>query len=579
MPPTPLEKQQTHRILEVLSSLSYQTGELSPYLQEVAQAVSDLIGLDWSLVTLCREGSEQILASSVDMGEAATQVYALHGQLAGTVVEKGCSVVVEDVTVCQDYGRAPEGYRSYLGVPLRIPNGEVIGTVCSFSHQPRQFTAEEVQLAEIFAERAATAIDNYQFYQKQQQFNEALEAEVIKRTLELRATQAKLMEANRDLERRVEQRTAELQGMNQQLHAEIKERQQTEEKLRQSEEQLRQIAENMRQVLWMYSQDRQPIYISPAFEAVWQQPCERWYADPNIGWATIHPEDQSRVQAAFEQATVDGFQEEYRIVRPDGCVRIIRDQAFPIRDKTGQVYRIAGIAEDITEYKQAHQERMKAIASLAEVGELAAMIVHEIRNPLTTVWMGLNAFKRMELSESARERLSLSMDEAERLRNLLNEILLYAKPQALQQEKLELNSWILELLESIKTMPSALQRRIEFVPAPVPVKVNADRDKLKQVFINLVSNACEAVAVGEVIKWHVEPGAHQVQVRVHNGGAVIPPEVLPKLTQPFYTTKSSGTGLGLAIVKRIVEAHSGELTIESSAENGTTVNVRLEIEN
>ncbi|OWY64500.1 hypothetical protein B7486_46970 [cyanobacterium TDX16] len=333
----------------------------------------------------------------------------------------------------------------------------------------------------------------------------------------------------------------------------------------------------MHQVLWMYSHDRKPIYISPAFEQIWQRSCESWYANPDIWRDTIHPEDRQRVDAAFQQ-TME-FSEEYRIVRPDGSVRIIFDQAFPIRDAAGQIYRLAGIAEDITDRKQAQQEMVKAIASLAEVGELAATIVHELRNPLTTVLMGLNALKRTDLSIVDRERLTLSLDEAERIRHLLSEILLYAKPQTLQFSSLELNEFILEILPAMRTMPSALKRRIEFIPAPTPVQVLADRNKLKQVFINLIDNACEAVKENETISWQVEleETAKRVKIRICNGGNPIPPEILPKLTKPFYTTKPSGTGLGLAIVKRIVEAHSGELAIASSAAEGTIVSVQLPV--
>lgn len=522
------------RVLEVLSSLSYRTGELSSYLLEIAQGVSELIGLDWSTITLCRDGCERVIASTIDLGEAAERVYSLHGTLTGTVIATGVSLVVEDTQTCTQYGEAPTGYQAYLGVPLRTPVGEVIGTICSFQRQPRHFSAEEIRLAEIFAERAATAIDNYQLYQQQQQ-------------------------------------------MNQQLQVEIEERRATEKMLRESEERLRQIAENMHQVLWMYSHDRKPIYISPAFEQIWQRSCESWYASPDIWRDTIHPEDRQRVDAAFQQ-TME-FSEEYRIVRPDGSVRIIFDQAFPIRDAAGQIYRLAGIAEDITDRKQAQQEMVKAIASLAEVGELAATIVHELRNPLTTVLMGLNALKRTDLSIVDRERLTLSLDEAERIRHLLSEILLYAKPQTLQFSSLELNEFILEILPAMRTMPSALKRRIEFIPAPTPVQVLADRNKLKQVFINLIDNACEAVKENETISWQVEleETAKRVKIRICNGGNPIPPEILPKLTKPFYTTKPSGTGLGLAIVKRIVEAHSGELAIASSAAEGTIVSVQLPV--
>ncbi|MEB3336970.1 MAG: PAS domain-containing protein, partial [Leptolyngbyaceae bacterium] len=427
---TEISQPSEHRTLEVLSALSYRTGELNPYLHTIAVSVSELIGVDWSVVTFCQHGSERIVASSMDLGEAADQLYSLHGSLTVTVLRTGQCVVVEDALACRDYGEPPEGYRAYLGVPLQTPVGEVIGTICSFHCQVRSFNAEEIQLVQIFAERAATAIDNYQLYQQQQAANQ------------------------------------ELKQINEQLQAEIRERQEMEVALRQSEEQLRQIAENLEQVFWMYSHDGQPIYISPAFEKVWGQTIENWYADPNFWWKVIHPEDRERAYNAYYHGDTLKFDEEYRVIHPDGSVRMIRAQAFPIYDEAGHIYRIAGISEDITERKQAEQDRLKAISSLAEVGELAAMIVHEIRNPLTTVMMGLNSFKRLDLPESFRERLALSLEEADRLRNLLSEILFYAKPQALQRAPVELNQFITEILESIRTMPLVMSRHIKFVPVP-----------------------------------------------------------------------------------------------------------------
>lgn len=401
--------QQQH-ILEVLSSLSYRTGELSHYLREIACSVSQLLYVDWSVVTLCQNGFETVLASSIDMDEGE-HTYSLHGLLTNTVVQTRQSLMVEDSKTSTEHGKAPEGYLAYLGVPLRTPSAEVIGTICSFHRNPRKFTDAEVRIAEMFAERAATAIDNYHLYQQQQQFNVILEAEVAKRTEELRVAQAKLVE----------------------------------------------------------------------------------------------------------------------------------------------------------------QER------LAAIGEFAATIVHEIRNPLTTVMMGLNYFKRVDLSNSSQERLSLALGEANRLERLLREILLYAKPHRLQLTELNINEFIQEILNTVRSMPEACRRRIEFSPTLTAVKVRADEDKLKQVFINIVRNACEAVAEADTVTWvvHNDIAPDRVCIQVHNGGDPIPADILPKLTEPFYTTKSSGTGLGLAIVKRIVEAHGGELTIRSTVEDGTTVSVLL----
>lgn len=99
----------------------------------------------------------------------------------GTVFAMSCPLVVKDTITCKDYGEAPEGYRAYLGVPLRISTGEIIGTICSFNRNPRNFEEEEVKLISIFADRAASAVENYQLYQQLQAMNETLRSQLQKR--------------------------------------------------------------------------------------------------------------------------------------------------------------------------------------------------------------------------------------------------------------------------------------------------------------------------------------------------------------------------------------------------------------
>ncbi|MGF1571132.1 MAG: nitrogen regulation protein NR(II) [Nodosilinea sp.] len=252
---------------------------------------------------------------------------------------------------------------------------------------------------------------------------------------------------------------------------------------------------------------------------------------------------------------------------------------FPVEVRLGlletdhQRYILA-LVRDITERKASE----KAQARLAEIGELAAMIVHEVRSPLTTVLMGLNSFRPMELSERARTRLDLALEESERLQKLLNEILLYSREPSLEFQDIELTSLMQELADTLVGSPSLGRRRLEVKSLDQTVVIRGDRDKLKQVFINLINNACEAAPDGDTVTWMLHaPHPTQIVVSIHNGGEPIPPELLPQLTKPFFTTKSSGNGLGLAITQRIVEAHRGELTITSSPERGTEVTVALPI--
>jgi signal transduction histidine kinase/ActR/RegA family two-component response regulator len=308
-----------------------------------------------------------------------------------------------------------------------------------------------------------------------------------------------------------------------------------------------------------------------------------------------------RLQALFplETALVDMQAESYAGIplfsssgQILGHLAVIDDNILGNEERNTKILEIfaARAAAEIERQQTAEalKQSQEQLARLAEIGELASMIVHEIRNPLTTLLMGLNSFKRLALPERFQTYLGLALDEGERLTRLLNQILVYAKPQNLELTELNLNEWLTGLLDSLKTMPAAAGRQLFYTPFPKPVKVLADADKLKQVVINLVANAFEAIPPGETVTLAVQANPsiqlsnHSVQsipssvcIRVHNGGAPIPTDVLPKLTQPFVTTKTNGTGLGLAIVKRIVEAHNGNLQIESDLETGTTFTVVL----
>ncbi|MGV0027664.1 ATP-binding protein [Phormidesmis priestleyi] len=400
-----------HCVLEFLATLSYRAGELSSYLDEIACGVSRLIQSDWSIVTIQQDGTGRVVASSLKLSES-DRGFSMHGSLAGEIIRTGQSLLIEDARTDQSQNKLTGEYLCYLGVPLKTAHHQVIGTICSFMREPRQFTADEICTVELFADRAATAIDNYRLYQRQQQFNEALEQEVTARTEELRVAQERLIERER----------------------------------------------------------------------------------------------------------------------------------------------------------------------LAAIGQFAATIVHEVRNPLTTIEMGLKYAQTTLPAASAQERLELSLSESYRLKHLLNEILLYAKPQVTQLSRLKLGELLEELLLQMREMPEAIERQIKLTNALPGVEVLGDLDKLKQVFINLFRNALEAIAPGDLVSCEIVRGASskQVCIQIHNGGDPIPPEILPKLSEPFCSTKPTGTGLGLAIVKSIVVAHCGELTITSTTE-GTTVSVQLAI--
>lgn len=143
----------------------------------------------------------------------------------------------------------------------------------------------------------------------------------------------------------------------------ISERKRVEEKLRQSEERFRQMAEGITEVFWMTNPDKnQVLYVSPGYEKIWGRSRESVYEQPTTWRDAIHPDDRQRVERAIMTQILGAYDEEYRIIKPDGSVRWIRDRAFPIKDSEGHVYRVTGIAEDITEHKLA-EEKIKATST------------------------------------------------------------------------------------------------------------------------------------------------------------------------------------------------------------------------
>lgn len=289
-----------------------------------------------------------------------------------------------------------------------------------------------------------------------------------------------------------------------------------------------------------------------------------------------YPRDECPVYAALRDKEVHYVDGEVFWHR-NGSSFPVEYTSTPILED-GEIKGAVVVFRDVSERRSAEEARrqLEEKRRLAAIGQFASMIVHEIRNPLSTIGMALEYLNKADQPNGVIKRLSLATHENQRLQNMLGDILLFAKPQQLSMTRFDLSDLMRETVSGFNDLPCEEQRTLLLDSTPAGLLVDGDRDQLKQVFINLLLNACQAIAPQETVKITLSPDENRrwTRVAINNPGN-IPEQTMARMTEPFFTTKPHGTGLGLAIVKRIVDAHSGNLTIRCDAHEGVTVSVAL----
>jgi PAS domain S-box-containing protein len=226
-------------------------------------------------------------------------------------------------------------------------------------------------------------------------------------------------------------------------------------------------------------------------------------------------------------------------------------------------------------------------AKLASVGELAASIAHELNNPLAIITLRIESLlEQVPEDDPKRKALEIVQQENKRMGNLVANLLQFSRHGQEQISTVEVRQ---ELTKTVELVHHHLHKRqiavVQELAADTPV-IYADRQKLRQVFLNLLTNASDAMPQGGMLTLRSRPdtlksGKAAVRIEVADTGAGIPPEHLEKVFDPFFTTKEEGqgTGLGLAICRRVVEEHHGTILINSEVGKGTTVIIVLPVRN
>lgn len=223
-------------------------------------------------------------------------------------------------------------------------------------------------------------------------------------------------------------------------------------------------------------------------------------------------------------------------------------------------------------------EQLRRADRLSALGELSAGLAHEIRNPLGSIEGAVQILGRRDLPENAREEFTdLAGREVVRLKGLLTHFLEFARPQSPRITTCEVDS----LLQSVVKLASETANMAKVVlrmETPESLRpVSVDPEQIRQVLLNLVINAVQAMPSGGHITLRAHPNGDWVGVDVEDEGVGIPPEHLERVFDPFFTTRSNGTGLGLSIAYQIVSQHGGHIAVKKNPQRGMTFSVTLPV--
>jgi PAS domain S-box-containing protein len=310
---------------------------------------------------------------------------------------------------------------------------------------------------------------------------------------------------------------------------------------------------------------------------------------------SVHADDRARVAAAYKDVTGAASRptREYRIVRPNGDVRVVQSQTAPLSVDSGAEDRVLYVFRDVTELRAA-EDRQRALElqlqhahKLEALGTLAGGIAHDLNNTLVPVLaLAKTSMRRLSADDRVHHNLALIHRAAERARDLVNQILAFSRKEELPMQPVALSAVVGTSLALLRaSIPATIRIEEQIAAAPV---VFANEGQLQQVLTNLVTNAAHAIGaeigtIGIEIALSPRDGrgdpAIMARLSVTDSGPGMSETTLRRIFEPFYTTKAvgEGSGLGLAVVHGIVASHGGRVEVTSQLGKGTRFDILLPI--
>lgn len=333
------------------------------------------------------------------------------------------------------------------------------------------------------------------------------------------------------------------------------------------------------------------LYVSPAYERIWGRSCQSLYDQPRSWLDAVHDEDRQRVlESSYTQQLLTKYNEEYRIVRPDGEIRWISDRAFPILNAGNKPYRVAGVATDITERKRLEAQFIRA-QRMESLGSLAGGVAHDLNNALAPVLMGMEVLRDKFQDADSRTLLDIVLTSARRGADMVRQLLTFSRGFDGKHRVVPVKRLVREI-EGILRQTFPKNIRIHAELEKDTWGIIGDVTQLHQVIVNLCVNARDAMPHGGTLtikatnflvdehfakmRLDARQGPHVV-LSVTDSGTGIPPEIRGHIFDPFFTTKplDKGTGLGLSTVTGIVKSHGGFISLQSEVGFGTEFKIFL----
>lgn len=338
-----------------------------------------------------------------------------------------------------------------------------------------------------------------------------------------------------------------------------------------NESKYRLLAENAVDVIYHYQllPEEKLQYISPSVLTLTGYTPEEYYADNKVAVSLIHPDDYS---------TFDNFIKNWpkyaeipltlRLVRKTQTILWLEQKCIPLYDENGQIVALEGIIRDITMRK--NMEQMTAmIDRMNMVGNMAATVAHEIRNPMTTVHGYLQVMQTKEKYRDDKDKFELMIAELDRANTIIREYLSLSRERVPNFKTCSLNNIIETLFPLIQADAISSKVKVHLDLGNIP-ELLLDENEIRQLLLNFVRNGIEAMPQGGNVIVRTILNDSNIILSISDQGTGIPPHLLEQLGTPFITTKDSGTGLGLPLCYQIAKRHNATIKFDTG-EEGTTV--------